>query len=92
MTESLRKQGSNFARALATLGGWCVGVTSNNPNVRSDKYKQMLDYMLGSSRHVRKAAKAVLADNIHGIWVQLVDDFSMQREEYTPENVVLCVF
>jgi hypothetical protein len=91
MTEYLRRAGSSFARALAALGTYCSGVTSANPNVRSDMYKQLVAQIRGTSPHMRQAGESVLCANVHGMWLQLVEDFSMQREEYTPENIVLYV-
>jgi hypothetical protein len=89
MTEDLRRTGSTFSRALSTLGTWCTGVTSNNPNIRSDMYKQLVAQIRGNSRHLRQAAESMLQGNVHGMWVQLVDDFSMQREEYTATDIIL---
>jgi hypothetical protein len=89
MTDYLRSVGSTFARALSSLGVWCSGVTSENPNVRSDMYKQLVAQIRGISPHLRQAGESVLQANIHGMWIQLVDDFSMQREEYTPKDIIL---
>jgi hypothetical protein len=89
MTDYLRSVGSTFARALSSLGVWCSGVTSENPNVRSDMYKQLVAQIRGISPHLRQARESVLQANIHGMWIQLVDDFSMQREECTPKDIIL---
>lgn len=91
MTDYLRRAGSAFARALAALGTYCSGVTSDNPNVRSDMYKQLVAQIRGASPPMRQAGESVLCSNVHGMWLQLVEDFSIQREEYTPENIVLYV-
>lgn len=91
MTDYLRSVGSSFARALAALGVWCTGVTSENPNVRSDMYKQLVAQIRGTSPHLRHAGESILQTNVHGMWMQLVDDFSMQREEYTPKDIILYV-
>jgi hypothetical protein len=91
MTDYLRRAGSSFARALAALGTYCSGVTSDNPNVRSDMYKQLVAQIRGASPHMRQAGESVLCSNVHGMWLQLVEDFSIQREEYTPENIALYV-
>jgi hypothetical protein len=92
MTESLRKEGSAYKHALVELGRWCQRVTSNNPNVRSAVYKKLHGSTWLKSPHLRKAAYSVIANNIHAIWIQVVDDFSIQREEYTSEDLLLCVF
>ena len=89
MTEDIRRAGSGFARVLSGLGMWCTGVTSENPNVRSDMYKQIVAQIRATSAHLRQAGESVLQANIHGIWVQLVDDFSIQREEYTSRDMIL---
>ena len=89
MTDYLRRAGSSFARALSALGTWCSGITSENPNIRSDMYKQLVAQIRGTSPHLRQAAESVLQNNVHGMWFQLVDDFSMQREEYTERDIVL---
>jgi hypothetical protein len=89
MTEQVRKTGSTFSCALSTLGVWCAGVTSDNPNIRSDMYKQLVAQIRGTSPHLRQAAESILQANVHGIWVQLVDDFGMQRREYTATNLIL---
>jgi hypothetical protein len=89
MTEYLRRTGSAFSRALSALGVWCTGVTSDNPNIRSDMYKQLVSQIRGTSPHLRQAAESILQANVHGMWVQLVDDFSMKREEYTTKDIIL---
>ena len=91
MTEYLRRAGSTFSRALSTLGVWCTGVTSENANIRSDMYKQLVAQIRGTSPHLRQAAESILQAHVHGMWVQLVDDFSMQREEYTPKDMIMYV-
>ena len=89
MTEYVRRTGSAFSRALSALGVWCTGVTSDNPNIRSDMYKQLVSQIRGTSPHLRQAAESILQANVHGMWVQLVDDFSMKREEYTTKDIIL---
>ena len=89
MTEDLRRTGSAFSRALSTLGVWCTGVTSDNPNIRSDMYKQLVAQIRGISPHLRQAAESILQANVHGMWVQLVDDFSIKREEHTAQDIIL---
>lgn len=89
MTDYLRSVGSTFARALSSMGVWCSGVTSQNPNIRSDMYKHLVAQIRGISPHLRQAGESVLQTNIHGMWIQLVDDFSMQREEYTSKDIIL---
>lgn len=91
MTDSLRKQGTAYKRALATFGKWCARVASDNPHVRNDMYSRLYDCICAKPPPVRKAGKIALANNIHAIWMQLVDDFSMQREAYTPKDLELCV-
>ena len=91
MTEYLRRAGSTFSRALSALGVWCTGVTSENANIRSDMYKQLVAQIRGTSPHLRHAAESILQAHVHGMWVQLVDDFSMQREEYSPQDMILYV-
>jgi hypothetical protein len=92
MAGYLRSVGGTFARALSALGVWCTGVTSDNPNIRSDMYKQLVAQVRGISPHLRQAGESVLQANIHGMWVQLVDDFSINREEYTPSDMILYSF
>ena len=89
MSGYLRKAGTTFARALNALGAWCTGVTSTNPNVRSDHYKQIVAQIRGSSPLLKEAAESALYQNVHGLWVQLVEDFSIRREEYVPRDNVL---
>ena len=89
MSGYLRKAGNTFARALSALGAWCTAVTSENPNVRSDMYKQIVAQIRGSSPHLKQAGEAVLCENVHGMWMQLIEDFSMQREEFMPRDNVL---
>jgi hypothetical protein len=89
MTAYIRRAGTSFARALSALGTWCAGVTSENPNVRSDMYKQLVAQIRGVSPHLRQAGESVLCANAHGMWVQLVEDFSIQREQYTPQDIEL---
>jgi hypothetical protein len=83
MTEYLRSVGKAFGQALHAFGVWCTGVTSKNPNVRCDMYKQLIAQIRGSSLQMQMAAWTVLQNHVHGIWVQLLDDFSMLREEYS---------
>jgi hypothetical protein len=91
MSGYLRTAGSAFARALAALGAWCTGVTSENPNVRGDHYKQIVAQIRGSSTHLKEAAEAALYQNVHGLWMQLVEDFSMRRQEYaSADNLLYC--
>jgi hypothetical protein len=92
MAQYLRRAGSGFARALAALGAWCSGVTSDNANIRSDMYKQLVTQIRGTSTHFRRAGETILQDHVHGMWVQLVDDFSIQREECTPNDTILYTF
>jgi hypothetical protein len=89
MTGYIRRAGGEFARALAALGTWCSGVTSPKANVRSDMYRQLVAQIRGTSAHLRHAGESVLQANIHGMWVQLVDDFSIQREDFTPADQIL---
>ena len=91
MTEHLRRTGSAFSHALSALGILCTGVTSDNPNIRSDMYKQLVAQIRGISPHLRQAAESILQANVHGMWVQLVDDFSMQREQYTANDLILYI-
>jgi hypothetical protein len=92
MSEYFKRAGTTFARALAAFGTWASGVVSVNPNVRSDMYKQIVAQIRGTSAHLRPAGESVLHQNIAGMWLQLVEDFSMQREEYSPANIELYVF
>jgi hypothetical protein len=89
MTDYLRRAGSSFARALSALGTWCTGVTSDNPNIRSDMYRQLVAQIRGFSPHLRQAGETLLQGNVQGMWFQLVDDFSMQREEYASKDILL---
>jgi hypothetical protein len=89
MTDYFKRAGSTFARALASLGTWASGVTSSNPNVRSDMYREIVARIRGTSAHLRHAGESVLYSNILGMWGQLVEDFSMQREDYTPGDIEL---
>ena len=89
MAKYLREAGNQFARALSLFGEWCTGVTSTNPNVRSDMYKQLVAQTRSTSPHLKHAAEAVLAQSINGMWLQLVDDFTIQRLNYTESNIVL---
>ena len=91
MTAYIRRAGTSFAKALSALGTWCAGVTSENPNVRSDMYKQLVAQIRGVSPHLRQAGESVLCQNVHGMWVQLVEDFAIRREQYTPQDVELYV-
>ena len=89
MTSYFKRAGTTFAKALASLGTWASGVVSTNPNVRSDMYKEIVAQIRGMSPHLRAAGESVLCANITGMWLQLVEDFSMQREEYTPQELEL---
>lgn len=89
MTECFRRAGSAFARVLSALGAWCSGVTSDNPNIRSDMYKQLVAQIRGTSPYLRQAGESVLQNNVHGMWLQLVDDFGMKREHYTTKDLIL---
>ena len=89
MSGYLRIAGSAFARALGALGAWCTGVTSSNPNIRSDMYKQLVAQIRGTSPHLRRAGESVLQANVHGMWMQLVDDFTIHREEYSQNDIAL---
>jgi hypothetical protein len=89
MNEYLRTAGTTFARGLAQLGKWCSGVTSANPNVRSDMYKQLLAQLRSTSRPLRHATESVLQANLPAMWVQLLEDFSIYRYEYTKKDIIL---
>jgi len=89
MSKSLREAGTQFTKALALFGKWCTGVTSTNPNVRSDMYKQLVAQTRSTSPHLKYAVEGVLLQSIHGMWFQLIDDFSIQRVKYTDSNIVL---
>ena len=89
MSGYLRKAGSTFARALSALGAWCTGVTSENPNVRNDHYKQIIAHIRGSSLPLKHAAEAALYQNVHGLWMQLVEDFSIRRDNYATSDQIL---
>ena len=89
MTHYLRRTGEAFGRALHALGVWCTGVTSKNPNVRCDMYKQLIAQIRADSAQMQWAATTVLQDHVHGFWFNLVDDFSMQREEYSQKDIIL---
>jgi len=78
---------TNYLSTFAHV--WCCGVTSDNPNVRSDMYKQLVAEIRGMSSQLRRVGESVLQANIRGMWIQLVDDFSMQREECTPKDIIL---
>lgn len=89
MNDYLRTSGSTFARGLAAFGKWCSGVTSTNPNIRSDMYKQLIAQLRSTSQPLRHATESVLQANIPAMWVQLLEDFSIHRYEYTKKDVVL---
>jgi len=89
MTQYLRRTGEAFGRALHALGVWCTGVTSKNPNVRCDMYKQLIAQIRGDSVQMQWAATTILQNHVHGFWLSLVDDFAMQREEYSQEHIIL---
>lgn len=91
MVRFFREAGSQLAKALALFGEWCTGVTSTNPNVRSDMYKQLTAQIRSTSPHLKAAGEAVLVQSIQGMWYQLVDDFTTLREEYTEREIVLYV-
>jgi len=91
MSKYLREAGTQFAKALALFGKWCTGVTSTNPNVRSDMYKQLVAQTRSTSPHLKYAVEGILLQSINGMWIQLVDDFSIQRVKYTDDNIVLYV-
>jgi hypothetical protein len=89
MADYIRRAGTEFGRALAAVGRWCVGVTSPKASVRSDMYGQLVAQIRGPSPHLREAGKCVLQTNVHGIWLQLVEDFGMEREEVTIDDHIL---
>ena len=89
MTQYLRRTGEAFGRALHALGVWCTGVTSKNPNVRCDMYKQLIAQIRADSAQMQWAATTVLQNHVHGFWFNLVDDFAMQREEYSQKHIIL---
>ena len=89
MSEYFKRAGTTFARALASLGTWASGVTSHNPNVRSDMYKHLVAQIRGGSAHLRHAGESVLYQHIAGLWIRLVEDFSVQREEWSIGDLVL---
>jgi hypothetical protein len=89
MNDYLRTVGTTLARGLAQFGKWCSGVTSANPNVRSDMYKQLLAHLRSTSQPLRHATESVLQANIPAMWVQLLEDFSICRYEYTKKDVIL---
>jgi hypothetical protein len=89
MSEYFKRAGTTFARALASLGTWASGVTSQNPNVRSDMYKHLVDQIRSSSPPLRQAGESVLYQHIAGLWTRLVEDFSVQREEWSTGDLVL---
>jgi len=91
MSNYLREAGTQFAKALALFGKWCTGVTSTNPNVRSDMYKQLVAQTRSTSPHLKNVVDGILLQSINGMWIQLVDDFSIQRVKYTDDNIVLYV-
>src|SRR5271170_6411443 len=49
MADYLRRAGNSFSYALHSMGVWCAGVTSKNPNIRSDMYKQLVAQIRGVS-------------------------------------------
>jgi hypothetical protein len=81
----LWQTGEVYARALGTLGAWCTGVTSRNPNVRVDMYRQLIARIRGA-RLESEAAHTVLFNSVHGVWLQLVEDFAIRKEVYSPED------
>jgi hypothetical protein len=89
MSEYFKRAGTTFARALASLGTWASGVTSHNPNVRSDMYKHLIAQIRGTSAPLRHAGESVLYQHIAGLWIRLVEDFSVQREEWSIGDLVL---
>jgi len=89
MNDYVRTAGSTFARGLAAFGKWCSGVTSANPNVRSDMYKQLLAQLRNTSQPLRHATESVLQANLPAMWVQVLEDFSIHRYEYTKQDIIL---
>jgi len=89
MDQYVKQAKVSFTCALSALGTWCTGVTSTDKNVRSEMYEKMVKSIRGHSSFVRFGAQAILECGVHGMWWQLVEDFSIEREEYTTEEISL---
>jgi hypothetical protein len=85
----LRDSRERFSNLLRAFGRWCHGVTSKNPNLRSDMYKNLIAQLRGGYRQPQMIAERVLYNNLNGFWATLVDDFNMIREEYSEQELIL---